>query len=60
MTQQAKDLAKTVERGVIKISTRAGMNIIGKFGFEDWEKASNTATAESGPGYSVYFIPNGE
>jgi threonine dehydrogenase-like Zn-dependent dehydrogenase len=36
-TQQAKELIKTVERGVLKIGSRAGMKIAGKFRLEDWE-----------------------
>ncbi|KAI1464970.1 alcohol dehydrogenase GroES domain-containing protein [Daldinia caldariorum] len=58
--QQAKDLIKTVERGVLKIGTRAGMEAAGKFRLEDWEEALRTAAAKGGPGKSVYFIPNGE
>ncbi|KAI0013377.1 NAD(P)-binding protein [Xylariaceae sp. FL0662B] len=58
--QQAKDLIKTVERGVLKIGSRAGMIVAGKFRLEDWETALNVAAAEGGPGKSVYFIPNGE
>ena len=59
-TQQAKDLIKTVERGVLKVGTRAGQKVCGKFRLEDWERAFEAAAAEDGPGKSVYFIPNGE
>ena len=58
--QQAKDLVRTVESGALKIGSKADMKIVGKFGLGDWEKALNTAAAESGPGRSVYFVPNGE
>lgn len=58
--QQAKDLIKTVESGVLKIGSKAGMKVMGKFGLENWEKAFDTAAAESGPGKSVYFVPNGD
>ncbi|KAI2782847.1 alcohol dehydrogenase GroES domain-containing protein [Daldinia loculata] len=59
-SQQAKDLIKTVERGVLKIGSRVGMEVAGKFGLEDWEEALRIAAAKGGPGKSVYFIPNGE
>ncbi|KAI1083275.1 alcohol dehydrogenase GroES domain-containing protein [Whalleya microplaca] len=59
-TQQAKDLIKIVERGVLKIGSRAGLKVAGKFALEDWQKALDAAAAEGGPGKSVYFIPNGE
>ncbi|KAI4153050.1 MAG: hypothetical protein LQ340_002537 [Diploschistes diacapsis] len=59
-TQQARDLIKTVERGVLKVGSRAGQKVCGKFRLEDWEEAFNVAAAEAGPGKSVYFIPNGE
>ena len=58
--QQAKELIKTVESGTLRIGFKAGMKVMGKFGLEDWEKALDTAAAESGPGRSVYFVPNGE
>ncbi|KAI0841780.1 NAD(P)-binding protein [Hypoxylon sp. FL0890] len=58
--QQAKELIKLVERGVLKIGSRAGMKVAGKYTLEDWEKALKAAAAEGGPGRSVYFIPNGE
>ncbi|KAL7629492.1 hypothetical protein AAE478_001012 [Parahypoxylon ruwenzoriense] len=58
--QQAKDMIRTLESGVLKIGSRAGMTVIGKFGLEDWEQALNTAAAEGGPGKSVYFVPNKE
>ncbi|KAI1102838.1 alcohol dehydrogenase GroES domain-containing protein [Jackrogersella minutella] len=59
-TQQAKELIKLVERGVLKIGSRAGMEVVGKFKLEDWDEALDTAAAKGGPGKSVYFIPNGE
>ena len=59
-TQQAKELIKTVERGVLKIGSRVGMSVIGKFGLEDWENAFRIAAAEGGPGKSAYFTPNRE
>ena len=59
-TQQAKDLIKTVERGVLKIGSKAGMKVAGTFRLEDWEEAFNVAAEEGGPGKSVYFIPNGD
>lgn len=58
--QQAEELIKMIERGVLKIGSRVGMKVAGKFRLEDWEEALNAATAEGGPGKSVYFIPNGE
>ncbi|KAI1772398.1 alcohol dehydrogenase GroES domain-containing protein [Hypoxylon cercidicola] len=57
--QQAKDLIKLIERGVLKVGSRAGMEISGKYKLEDWEEAFRAA-AEGGPGKSVQFIPNGE
>lgn len=57
--QQAKDLIKLIERGVLKIGSRAGMEVTGKYKLEDWEQAFRAA-AEGGPGKSVQFIPNGE
>ncbi|KAI1374583.1 NAD(P)-binding protein [Hypoxylon crocopeplum] len=59
-SQQAKDLIKILERGILKIGIRAGMEVAGKFRLEDWEEALNAAAAKGGPGKSVYFIPNGE
>ncbi|KAI2626596.1 alcohol dehydrogenase GroES domain-containing protein [Hypoxylon sp. NC1633] len=58
--EQAKDLIKTIERGVLKIGSRAGMKVAGKFRLDDWEQALNSAATEGGPGRSVYFIPNEE
>ncbi|KAI2470397.1 alcohol dehydrogenase GroES domain-containing protein [Annulohypoxylon bovei var. microspora] len=59
-SQQAKDLVKILERGVLKIGSRANMEVVGKFKLEDWEEALNAAAAKGGPGKSVYFIPNEE
>lgn len=59
-TQQGKELIKMIETGALKIGSRAGMTVTGKFGLHDWEKAFHTADVESGPGRSVYFVPNGE
>ncbi|KAI1439915.1 alcohol dehydrogenase GroES domain-containing protein [Annulohypoxylon stygium] len=59
-SQQAKDLIKILERGVLKIGTRAGMEVAGKFKLNDWEEAINSAAAKGGPGKSVYFTPNEE
>ncbi|KAI1089686.1 alcohol dehydrogenase GroES domain-containing protein [Rostrohypoxylon terebratum] len=59
-SQQAKDLIKILERGVLKIGTRAGMKVAGKFKLDDWEEAINSAAAKGGPGKSVYFTPNEE
>jgi D-arabinose 1-dehydrogenase-like Zn-dependent alcohol dehydrogenase len=58
--QQARDLIKLLERGLLKIGTRAGMEVVGKFGLEDWQEALDVAAAQGGPGKSVYFVPNGE
>ncbi|KAI1456593.1 alcohol dehydrogenase GroES domain-containing protein [Annulohypoxylon moriforme] len=59
-TQQAKDLIQLIERDVLKIGSRAGMTVAGKFGLEEWEKAFDVAAAEGGAGKSTYFVPNGE
>ncbi|KAI0180938.1 alcohol dehydrogenase GroES domain-containing protein [Hypoxylon sp. FL1284] len=57
--EQVKDMIKLIERGLLKIGSRAGMQIIGKYKLEDWEEAFRAA-AGGGPGKSVQFIPNGE
>ncbi|KAI8957126.1 alcohol dehydrogenase GroES domain-containing protein [Daldinia sp. FL1419] len=59
-SQQAKDLIKTVERGILRIGSRVGMEVAGKFRLEDWEEALRIAAEKGGPGKSVYFVPNEE
>ncbi|KAI2611726.1 uncharacterized protein GGS25DRAFT_207330 [Hypoxylon fragiforme] len=58
--QQAKDLIKLVERGILEIGDRAGMKVTGKSRLESWEEAFRTAAEESGSGSDVYFTPNKE
>ncbi|OTB08395.1 hypothetical protein M426DRAFT_317017 [Hypoxylon sp. CI-4A] len=58
--QQAKELVKLIERGVLKIGKRVGMEVTGKFKLEDWQEAFETAATKAGPGKGAFFIPNEE
>lgn len=58
--QQARDLIKLIERDILKIGSRSGMEARGKYRLEEWEEAFSAAAEKSGPGNAVYFTPNVE
>jgi threonine dehydrogenase-like Zn-dependent dehydrogenase len=43
-----KSLIRLVEAGILKVGETGGVNIVGEFGFEDWEKAFEVASRDSG------------
>lgn len=58
--QQVKELIKMVERGVLKLGPKAGLETVGSYRLGQWEEAFETASKEAGAGRSVYLKPNEE
>ncbi|KND91972.1 hypothetical protein TOPH_03280 [Tolypocladium ophioglossoides CBS 100239] len=58
--QQADELIKLVETGLLRMGKRAGMRTAGKFRLDKWEEAIEHAYNAAGPGKTTYFVPNGE
>ncbi|KAI0413571.1 GroES-like protein [Xylaria grammica] len=58
--QQADELIKLVETGMLPIGDRGGFEATGKFTLEQWEEAFEHAHDHTGPRKAAYFIPNGE
>lgn len=58
--QQADELIKLVETGLLPIGKRGGIQTAGKFPLERWEEAIERAYRAAGPRKTTYFVPNGE
>ncbi|POR33515.1 Uncharacterized protein TPAR_06298 [Tolypocladium paradoxum] len=58
--QQADELIKLVETGLLPIGKRGGIEIASKFPLERWEEAIEHAYNAGGPKKATYFVPNGE
>ncbi|KAI1348738.1 GroES-like protein [Xylaria sp. FL0043] len=58
--QQADELIKLVESGLLPIGKRGGYEITGKFTLEQWEEAFENAYNQIGPKKAAYFVTNGE
>ena len=56
--EQVHELIKMVETGVLKIGSKAGMRVMGKYPLEQWSEAFETASREGRMGQSVFFVPN--
>jgi len=53
----ARDLIKLVEAGVLKIGRSVGHEVVGEFALQDWQKAIEVASATSGAGRLVVLKP---
>ncbi|KAI0799072.1 GroES-like protein [Xylaria sp. FL0064] len=58
--QQADELIKLVESGMLPIGKRGGYEITGKFTLEQWEEAFENAYNQIGPKKAAYFVTNRE
>ncbi|KAI1272537.1 GroES-like protein [Xylaria sp. FL0933] len=58
--QQADELIKLVESGLLPIGKRGGYEITGKFTLEQWEEAFENVYNQIGPKKAAYFVTNGE
>ncbi|KAI0453889.1 alcohol dehydrogenase GroES domain-containing protein [Xylaria acuta] len=58
--EQARDLIKLIESGVLKLGEKAGLRTKGTFKLEDGEEALKLASKEGGAGRAVFFTPNHE
>lgn len=58
--EQADELIKLVETGLLPIGQHGGIQTTGKYPLSMWQQAFEHAYSESGPRKAVYFIPNGE
>ncbi|KAJ3580111.1 hypothetical protein NPX13_g451 [Xylaria arbuscula] len=58
--QQADELIKLVESGILPIGHRGGFEVTGQFTLEQWEKAFDHAYEQMGPKRAAYFITNDE
>jgi threonine dehydrogenase-like Zn-dependent dehydrogenase len=50
-------LIKMVERGVLKLGESAGLEVVGQFRLEDWDKAFACAAENSGSGRYTLIVP---
>ena len=55
--QDARDIIKLVETGVLKLGKKAGHNVVGEFKLEETQKALDTALARAAAGSLVLFKP---
>jgi len=56
--EEIKALIRMVETGVLKIGNLSCAKIVGEFGFEDWQKALDTASEHAGWSSSVAMRPS--
>jgi threonine dehydrogenase-like Zn-dependent dehydrogenase len=59
-SDQARDLIKLIESGVLKLGEKAGLKTKGVFSLEDGEEALRLASKEGGAGRAVFLAPNQE
>ncbi|KAI0467632.1 alcohol dehydrogenase GroES domain-containing protein [Xylaria cf. heliscus] len=59
-SEQAQDLIKLIENGVLKLGEKSGLKTKGIFNLEDGQEALKLASKEGGAGRSVFFAPNQE
>ncbi|KAF4542055.1 alcohol dehydrogenase [Lasiodiplodia theobromae] len=55
--EQYVRLLQIVTAGILPLGKKNGLNIVGKFGLEQWKEAFDAAAERSGPGESVIFVP---
>lgn len=55
--EDANGLIKLAERGVLKLGKKAGVQIVGQYKLEDWEKALEHAAENGAWGQEVVFRP---
>lgn len=55
--EQYVRLLQMVTVGILPLGKKNGLNIVGKFGLEQWKEAFDAAAERSGPGESVVFVP---
>ena len=55
--EQAHELVKMIETGVLQLGAKAGLTCTNIFRLEDWYQAIETAAKESGAGRAVLFAP---
>jgi threonine dehydrogenase-like Zn-dependent dehydrogenase len=59
-SDQARDLIKMIESGILKLGEKAGLKTTGVFKLEDGVEALRLASKEGGAGHAVFFAPNQE
>ncbi|KAI3319548.1 alcohol dehydrogenase GroES domain-containing protein [Xylariaceae sp. AK1471] len=59
-SDQAQDLIKLIESGVLKLGEKAGLKTKGVFKLEDGAEALKLASKEGGAGRAVFMAPNQE
>ena len=52
-----RDIIKLAETGILKLGKSAGVDIVGEFPLEEWEKALDIAAKNPGAGKIVLFTP---
>jgi D-arabinose 1-dehydrogenase-like Zn-dependent alcohol dehydrogenase len=55
--EDVKGMIKLAERGLLKLGKKAGVQILGQYKLEDWEKALDHAAETDGWGWQVVFRP---
>ena len=58
--EEIKAVIRMVETGVLKVGNLGCAKIVGEFGFEDWQKALDTASEHAGWNSSVAMRPSGK
>jgi NADPH:quinone reductase-like Zn-dependent oxidoreductase len=58
--EQADELIRLVEMGILPIGKRGRVEVTGKFPLEKWEEAFQNAYDQMGPRKAAYFVPNEE
>ena len=56
--EQADELIKLVETGLLPIGAKTGFKNMGSYALEKWEEAFDCAYNEAGPGKATFFVPN--
>jgi threonine dehydrogenase-like Zn-dependent dehydrogenase len=57
--EQADELIRLVETGMLPIGKRAGIQVTGKFALSQWSEALEHASSEAGPKRVACFAPGG-
>lgn len=55
--EEALQVIRMAEAGVLPLGPKAGLDIVGKFGLDSFQSALETAAAHNGPGEMVVIVP---
>ena len=55
--ESVRNLIELAEKGILKLGKSAGVQAVGTFSFDEWNKAFQAATENSDWGKPVLFVP---